>query len=239
MSVSCPVERGVLDWEFKDVIVAIGKSSDSSWALNFSSFSRWATFSSLESFSNLTILTDRFIFGGSFSYSFWAWSPNAFSAPWFISSRKSGTFIVLGSKTKRCHLCLAVACDSSLTYLRPKITNKSSRVYLLTVLIFLNVCRAFLLSNEWKWLTFVCSDISGCILIIVWKRFSNSSNYSLLPSKVRMLELNGQMVSCWAVGRFCMLVKTSASLLIGSCSGAGTVLSCTWIVVSSKGLRSS
>ena len=105
--------------------------------------------------------------------------------------------------------------------------------------MFLKVCKAFFLNNEWKWLIFICSDMSGCILIIVWNRSSNGSNFSLLPSKVIVFELTGRIVSCWAVGRFCMLVKTSASLLIGSCSRAGMVVSCAGIVVSSKGLRSS
>ena len=94
-------------------------------------------------------------------------------------------------------------------------------------------------SKKWKWLIFICSDISGCILIIVWKRSSNSSNFSLLPSKVNILELTGRIVSCWAVWRFCILVKMSASLLIGSASAAGAVLSCAGIVVSSRGLGSS
>ena len=95
-------------------------------------------------------------------------------------------------------------------------TNTSSRVCLLAVLMFLNVCSAFFLKCEWKWLIFICSNISGCILIIEWTRSSNSSNFYLLPSKVIILELTGRIVSCWAVGRFCILVKTSSSLLIGS-----------------------
>ena len=37
-------------------------------------------------------------------------------------------------------------------------------------------------------------------------------------------------MSCWAVARFCMLVKTSASLSIGSCSVSGVTLSCAGIV---------
>ena len=187
----------------EDVINAIGRSSDISRAFNSSSLSRWATISSKEPFSSLAMLTDLFNFGGSFAYRrlsiiFWALSPNAFSASWFISSRKSGSFVVFGSITRGCHLCLAVACDSGLTYFRLNMTNTSSRVCRrLAVLILPIVFRALFLNSDWKWLIFICSDISGCILIIVWKRSSNSSNFSLLPLKVIVFELTGRIVNCW------------------------------------------
>ena len=237
MSDICPVERGGLGLEDEEVIVAMGRSSDSSRALSSSSLFKWATFSSYEPFSNLAILTDLLSFGGSFAYKrlsiiFCAWSPNAFSALWINSSRKSGNFIVFGSKTKRCHLCLAVACDSGLTNLRHKMIITSSRVCLLADLMSLNVWRAFFLSREWKWLIFICSVISGCILIMVWKRSSNNSNFSLLPSNVMVFELTRRMVSSWAVGRFVgIFVKTSANLLNGSGSTAVAILVCAGIVV--------
>ena len=130
-------------------------------------------------FSSLAMLTNLFNLGDSFAYRrlsdiFRALSPNAFSASWFSSSRTSGSLVVFGANTRRCYLCLAVACDSGLTYFRLNMTNTCSRVCRLGVLILRNVCRAFSLNSERKWLNFFCSDISGCMLIIVWNRSSNS-----------------------------------------------------------------
>ena len=50
----------------------------------------------------------------------WALSPNALSAHSLSSSKKSGSDFVLEPNASLCHLCLAVACDSGLTYYRLK-----------------------------------------------------------------------------------------------------------------------
>ena len=70
----------------------------------------------------------------------WAFSPNALSAHWFSSSKKSGSDFVLGSNVSLCQLCVAVACDSGLIYFRQNTISTSSRVFLFDALIFLNVC---------------------------------------------------------------------------------------------------
>ena len=69
----------------------------------------------------------------------WALSPNALSAHSLSSSKKSGSDFVLGSNVSLCHLCLAVAFDSGLTYFRRNTISTSSRVFLFDALIFLKV----------------------------------------------------------------------------------------------------
>ena len=128
-----PLDSKLLLLVDAEAIVAIGRSSDSSNALRSSSRSRLATISSQVPFSHRAILTDRFNFGGSFAYNkmsiiLFSLSPNAFSAPWFSSSKKSGNFMVFGSETSRCHLCFAVAWDSGLTYFLRNMTSTSSSV---------------------------------------------------------------------------------------------------------------
>ena len=141
-----------------------------------------------------------------------AFSPKAFSVPWFSSFKKSGNFIVLGSKMSLCHLCLAVARDSGFTYLRRNMT--SSSVWQLMVFMFLNVCSAPFRSKERKRLIFICSVITGCIFIIVWNKSSKSSNFSLLPSNAMRVVVTGLIViEC---GLFWRLTSTSANLFIGS-----------------------
>ena len=229
-----PLESKLLLLVDAEAIVAIGKSSDSSSALSSSSLSRWATISSYVPVSRRAILTDRFSFGGSFAYNklsimLFAFSPKAFSAPWFSSSKKSGNFMVFGSKVSRCHLCFAVAWDSGLTYFLRNMISTSSSVWRLIEFMFLKVCRAPFLSNEWKWFIFICSVMAGCILIIVWNKSSKSSNFSLFPSNVIGVVWTGRIVIVW--GLFCKLTSTSANLLSGSWgdsvtsgSGAGRVV---------------
>ena len=111
------------------------------------------TISSYVAFSNRAILTERLSFGGSLAYSrlsimACACSLKAFSAPWLSSSKKSGNFMVFGSKTSLCHLCLAVAWDSGFTYLLRKTARTFSRVCLFAELMLRNVCNAFLRSSE-------------------------------------------------------------------------------------------
>ena len=159
-----------------------------------------------------------------------AFSPKAFPAPWLSSSRKSGNFIVLGSKMSRCHLCLAVAWDSGLTLLLRKMTNTSSSIWRFIEFILRNLCRAPFLSNEWKWFIFICSVIVGWIWIIVWNRSSNSLNFSVLPSKVKGFVVTGRnVIEC---GLFWRFSKTSASRLLGSCGCSAVTGSVTGRVVS-------
>ena len=124
--------------------------------------------------------------------------------------------MVLGSNTNLCHLCLAVAWDSGFTYFLRKMAKMSSNVCFFVELMLRNVCKAFLRNNEWKWLIFFASVISGCIFIIVWKRSSKSSNFSDFPSNVTVVELTGCTVRVCAVGRLLIPTSMSASLLMGS-----------------------
>ena len=92
-------------------------------------------------------MSDRFKWGGSFAQSklsiiCWALSPNALSAHSLSSSKKSGSDFVLGWNVSFCHLCLAVACESGLTYFHRKIISTSSRVFLFGALIFRDVWSA-------------------------------------------------------------------------------------------------
>ena len=101
------------------------------------------------------MLTEGFNFGGNLAYrrlsiNAWAFSLNAFLAPWLSSLRKSGNFMVFGSNTKLCHLCLAVAWDSGLTYFRRNTARMSSKVCLFAVIMLRKVCRAFFRNNEWN-----------------------------------------------------------------------------------------
>ena len=96
-----------------EAIVAMGRSSVSSKSFNSSSLSRCATISLYVPFSNLAMLTDHLSLGGSLAYSklsimLLPFSPTAFSAPLLSSSKKSGSFFVLGSNISRYHLCCAV-----------------------------------------------------------------------------------------------------------------------------------
>ena len=58
---------------------------------------------------------------------------------WLSSSRKSDSDFVLESNVNLRHLCLAVACESGLTYFRRNTISSFSRVFSFDALIFLNV----------------------------------------------------------------------------------------------------
>ena len=62
--------------------------------------------------------------------------------------------------------------------------------------------------------------MSGCIFIIVWKRSSNSSNFSDLPSKVSVVVLTGRTMRVCVDGFVFIPIITSASLLMGSTGGS-------------------
>ena len=74
------------------------------------------------------------------------------------------------------------------------LTSISSRDWWLMEFRFLNVCIVPYLSNEWKWLIFVCSVIAGCISLIVWKKSSISSYFSPLPLNVIREVVTGRIV---------------------------------------------
>ena len=74
----------------------------------------------------------------------------------------------------------------------------------------------FLWRSEWNWFTFICTVVSGCVLINVWKRSSKSSNLSLLPLKVIGVEFTYRIVNDWVMDLLCISTTTSASLWIGS-----------------------
>ena len=128
---------------------------------------------------NVSILVAVWHRGGYLSWPPKAFSPKAFSAPWLSSSSTSDSFMVYGSNTNLCYLCLAVAWVSGLTY-------------------------------------FIVSVISGCIFIIVWKRPSNSSKFSNLPSNVSVVVLTGRTIKGCADGLLFIPTSTSAKRFIGS-----------------------
>ena len=69
----------------------------------------------------------------------WALSPNTLSAHSLSSPKKSDSDFVFGWNVSLCHLRLAVACDSGLTYFLRNTISTSSRVFLFDALIILNV----------------------------------------------------------------------------------------------------
>ena len=132
--------------------------------------------------------------------------------------------MVFWSNTNLCHLCLAVAWDSGLTYFLRNTAKMSSKVYRFAVLMLRENCRAFLRNSEWKWFIFIVSVISGGILIIVWKTSSKSSNFSDMPSNVSVV-LTWRTIRVCADGQLFMPTSTSARRLIGSEGVVGVVVS--------------
>ena len=53
--------------------------------------------------------------------------------------------------------------------------------------MFLNVCSALFCDCARKCLIFSASVISGCILNILWRKFSKRSNVLFLPSKINLV----------------------------------------------------
>ena len=183
-----------------------------------------------------------------------ALSPNAFSAPWFNSSRKSGSFIVLGSKPKRCHFCLAVVVIRvwRIFVWRSPIGPRGS------------VCRLYWCSGMFVGL--LCGDVNFHLfwqlrlhLDHFMKGIFKELNLLAFPVDGHCIRIDWTNSELWvSSGRFCKLVSESASLWIGSCaaiggscSGVGYVasreslwsqldwLDCSWRVASRGKLRES
>ena len=83
--------------------------------------------------------------------------------------------------------------------------------------MFLNVCGAFFWKFERKWSVFIVFDISGCILIRIWKRYSNHSIFLLLPATISVSIVVGLSIADNVWGRRCeaMPAVASARLMIG------------------------
>ena len=86
--------------------------------------------------------------------------------------------------------------------------------------MFLNVCSGPFRSKERKWLNFICSFITGCILIIVWNKSSKSSIFRSCSQMSRGVVVTGLIVIDF--GLFWRLTRTSANLFIGSWGVCGT-----------------
>ena len=105
---------------------------------------------------------------------------------------------------------------------------------ILTEFVFLNVCSDPFRIKEGKRLIFVCSVITGCILIIVWNKSSKSSIFSLLQSNVMDVVVTGRiLIDC---GLFWRLTSTSANLFNRSWGVSGTSVSGAGRVVSRETL---
>ena len=111
-----------------------------------------------------------------------------------------------------------------------KMTNRSCIVLWLEQFIFQKVSKARFVSNELNWLIFICSVMTGCILIIVWNKSANNSNLSLLPSKVMGVNVAGLIVIDG--GSSCNFTEKSANQLLGFCGGSALTGSGTCRVVS-------
>ena len=163
--------------------------------------------------------------------------PKARSAHSFNSSMKFENEFLLRSKVSFCYLCLAEAWDCGLAYFRWNMMSFCSGFQLLLVILFLKVCKAYLLRCEWNWLIFMASYLSSWILSIYWKRSLKSSNFSFLPWKIIVFVVVGLKNADDILGRCwdAIPVFVSASFLIGLaefefclysvCSTIGNVLS--------------
>ena len=160
--------------------------------LSSGSFSRWTTVSSDVPFSRYAKLIDLFNCDGILanrkkSIFCWASSWNARSAYSFSYSENSESDFVFGLEVSLCHLYWAVVRDSSLMYFRQNNMSTPSRILLLVALMWRKVCNASFLKCAWKWLIFIASVISGCILSIVWKKLPKDLIFSFLPSNITVL----------------------------------------------------
>ena len=131
-----------------------------------------------------------------------------FSSPWVSSSKKSVLFFGVRIKCKPMTFvfCRDLWFLFDLWFLR-KLTSISSRVWRLIEFRFLNVCIVLYLSNDWKWLIFVCSVIAGCISLIVWKKSSISSNFSLLHQT--------SLGRLWSIGSSLIWVNLEVDQYVG------------------------
>ena len=129
------------------VILGMGSSAYFSMPLSSSSLSRWATIWLYVPFSGYANSIDFFKWVGILAYrklsiKCWDWSRNACSANSFSSSKLCESEFVFGSKVSLCHLCLAFACDSSLTSFRRNTMRTFWEILLLVAIMFRNVCNA-------------------------------------------------------------------------------------------------
>ena len=69
--------------------------------------------------------------------------------------------------------------------------STSSSVRLLLALKFMKVSGASFRRCDWKWLILIASVISGCTLGIASKKFSNSSEFPIVPSKINVFVVVG------------------------------------------------
>ena len=83
-------------------------------------------------------------------------------------------------------------------------------------LMLRNVRRAVLRCNEQNGLFSSLPSCRVAFLIIVWRRSSNSSSFSELPSNLSVVVLTGCTVSVCSDGRLFMPTSTSANRLIKS-----------------------
>ena len=105
-------------------------------------------------------------------------------ASFWSSSRKYTNFWFAGLKTSFWSLCFAVAIDWGFTYLLRKTARISPRFSPVGPLKILNVCSASPVMREWQ--KFILSSSVNWlrILRLIWKRSSNSSNFSDFLSNV-------------------------------------------------------
>ena len=77
----------------------------------------------------------------------------------------------------------------------------SSGVHLLVAFMLRNTCKASLWTCVRKRLLFIASVMSGCIFSVVWKRSSNSSNFSFLTLNNVLVEADFNIANavgyCW------------------------------------------
>ena len=141
------------------------------------------------------------------------------------------------SQVSLCHLCLAIAPDSSLTFFCWNTSSTSSRVLLLVALMLRNVCNASFLKFAWKLLISIASFLSGCFLSVLWKKGSNSWNFSVLSSNNNVIVDAGFNIAdvvscCWgaipAIASANLLIEVLWSLDAHLClfSSIGNVVSC-------------
>ena len=93
--------------------------------------------------------------------------------------------------------------------------NTSSTVNLLVAFMFRIVFIASLLNYAQKRLIFIAFVSSGCLLSILWKKSTNSSNFLFLPSNIQVFVEVGFNIAdvidrCWNA----ILAIASANLLL-------------------------
>ena len=129
------------------ILLSIFSVYASCFLFRFISRSKCRTICSYVPFSRYAWLIDFFRWGGIFAYRrlsiiCGAASPNAFSALYSKSSRKSGSFWFSGWNISLLILCLAEALDSGFTYFLRKTTKMSSSVVVGVRCIILKVFSA-------------------------------------------------------------------------------------------------